>query len=136
MTAPPLSEQRMVALINHERQARGIRPLSADEGLMRLARERVEDMAARHYLGHEDPVTGELLARQLVQAAGYQSAWVGENWYAASTPPPDLVDEAMGWFMADPPHAANILESHHTQVGVGIAFNGEWWLLVQIFTGP
>jgi uncharacterized protein YkwD len=42
---------------------------------------------------------------------------------------------AMGWFMTDPPHYRNILGTNYSSVGVGIAFNGRQWLLVQDFAG-
>jgi hypothetical protein len=46
-----------------------------------------------------------------------------------------IVDAAMAWFMTDPPHAQGILSTHFTFVGVGIAFNGSQWLLIQNFAG-
>ena len=41
----------------------------------------------------------------------------------------------MAWFMTDSLHANNILNPQFTGVGVGIAFNGQQWLLVQDFSG-
>jgi uncharacterized protein YkwD len=45
------------------------------------------------------------------------------------------VDAAMAWFMTDPPHAQGILSTSYTRVGVGLAYNGSQWLLVQNFAG-
>lgn len=141
ISAPPASgsaaaaEQYTIDLINQQRAANGLPPLLRDETLMGVARARVADMVARNYTGHNDPVTGANLGRALIRAAGYTSNFVGENWYGTVNAPPAIVDIAMGWFMTDPPHARNILHPNYVYVGVGIAFNGRQWLLVQNFAG-
>ena len=90
-------------------------------------------MVTRRYTGHNDPITGVPLGPALMQAAGYSP--VGENWYGTRVGPPDIADVAMRWFMTDPPHYQNILNPRYTGVGVGIAFNGQQWLLIQDFGG-
>jgi len=129
------AEQYTIDLINAERVAAGVAPLLRDESLVGIARARVADMVARGYTGHDDPVTGEQLARNMIRAAGYTSSYLGENWYGSIQAPPGLVDTVMAWFMTDPPHAQNILSPNYAGVGVGIAFNGQQWLLVQDFAG-
>ncbi len=47
---------------------------------MSITRAQVADMIARGYTGHNDPVTGAPLGRQVMRAAGYTSAYLGENW--------------------------------------------------------
>ena len=42
----------------------------------------------------------------------------------------------MNWFMTDDLHARAILSTNFTVVGVGIAFNGTQWLLIQNFAAP
>jgi uncharacterized protein YkwD len=141
VVAPPPSadvaaaEQYCIDWINSERAAVGVAPLARDETLMSIARARVADMIARGYTGHNDPVTGESLGRAMMQAAGYTSNYVGENWYGTINAPPAIVDVAMTWFMTDPPHYRNILSPNYVGVGVGIGFNGQQWLLVQNFAG-
>ncbi|MGQ0604450.1 MAG: CAP domain-containing protein [Anaerolineales bacterium] len=127
--------QRMIDLINSHRAAVGLGPLARDEGLMGIAQARADDMAARGYLGHDDPATGAPLARELLRAAGYTSAFLGENWYASGKTMPGAVDHAMAWFMGDAPHRANILSPKFVSAGVGIAFKGELWVMVQNFAG-
>lgn len=129
------AEQYVIDLINAERAAAGVAQLLRDETLMGIARARVADMVARGYTGHNDPVTGEPLARSMMRAAGYTSSYLGENWYGSIQSPSGLVDVAMAWFMTDPPHARNILSPNYVGVGTGIAFNGQQWLLVQDFAG-
>lgn len=129
------AEQYTIDLINGQRAAAGVPALIRDETLMGIARARVADMIARGYTGHNDPVTGAALAREMMRAAGYASVYVGENWYGSIRPPPGIVDVAMGWFMTDPPHARNILSPNYVGVGVGIGYNGRQWLLIQNFAG-
>ena len=129
------AEQYCLDRINAERATAGVAPLLRDETLMSIARARVADMIARGYTGHNDPLTGEPLARAMMQAAGYTSNFLGENWYGTINPPPTIVDIAMNWFMTDPPHYRNILSPNYVWVGVGIGFNGQQWLLIQNFAG-
>jgi uncharacterized protein YkwD len=129
------AEQYMIDLINQQRSAAGVAPLARDEALMAVARGRVADMVARGYTGHHDPVTGVSLGPVNIRAAGFTSPYAGENWYGTIRPPPANVDVAMSWFMTDPPHARNILSPNYVYVGVGIAYNGRQWLLIQNFAG-
>jgi uncharacterized protein YkwD len=129
------AEVYMVDLINQQRVAAGAAPLLMDPLLMSVARGRVDDMVARGYTGHNDPSTGAALGPQMMRAAGFTSNFVGENWYGTIKPPPTNVEVAMGWFMTDPPHASNILSPYYAYVGVGLAFNGRQWLIVQNFAG-
>ena len=128
------AEQYTVDLINVRRAAAGIAPLAANATLMSVARGRVADMVARGYTGHNDPVTGAALGPAMMRAAGFGGP-VGENWYGTLKGPPAIADVAMGWFMTDPPHYHNILGTNYMSVGVGIAYNGRQWLLVQDFAG-
>jgi uncharacterized protein YkwD len=129
------AEQYTIDLINIQRAAAGVPALARDETLMGIARARVNDMVARGYTGHNDPVTGAALGKDWMRAAGYTSPFVGENWYGSIKPPPAIVEIAMAWFMTDPPHYRNILSPNYVGVGVGIAYNGRQWLLVQNFAG-
>ncbi|MCC7362445.1 MAG: hypothetical protein IT317_23395 [Anaerolineales bacterium] len=138
--APPVSadvaagEQYTIDLINAQRANIGLPPLARDETLMGIARARVADMVARGYTGHNDPVTGVALGRSMILAAGYRLA--GENWYGTHTGPPGTGEVAMNWFMTDDLHARAILNPNYTVVGVGLAFNGAQWLLIQNFAAP
>jgi len=137
--APPASadaaagEMYTVELINAQRAALGLAALAADPTLMGIANSRVADMVARGYTGHNDPVSGVALGPALMIAAGFHP--VGENWYGSRLGPPTIADVAMKWFMTDAPHYQNILNPRYTGVGVGIAYNGAQWLLVQDFAG-
>ncbi len=140
MDTPPAAdvaaaEFYMVDLVNAQRQAAGLAPLIADPTLMSVARARAADMVARNYTGHYDPVTGASLARPAMRAAGFTSSFLGENWYGSGQALPGAVDVAMNWFMADAPHRNNILNPNYAFLGVGLAYNGRLWLMVQNFAG-
>ncbi len=138
--APPVSgdvaaaEQYTVVLINAQRAVRGLALLAANPTLMSIANARVADMVARGYTGHNDPATGVALGPAQMRAAGF-AGLVGENWYGTRLGPPANAEVAMKWFMTDPPHYQNILNPRYDGVGVGIAYNGQQWLLVQDFAG-
>lgn len=140
LVAPPVSadvaadEQYTIDLINAQRANAGLPPLARDETIMNIARARVADMVARGYTGHNDPVTGEGLGRRMILNAGYRLA--GENWYGTRNGPPATGETAMNWFMTDDLHARAVLSPNYTVVGVGIAFNGTQWLLIQNFAAP
>jgi uncharacterized protein YkwD len=135
--APPVAadvaaaEQYNIDLINAQRAAAGLPAYERDEVIMGIARARVADMVARGYRGHYDPISGISLGRSMILNAGYSRA--GENWYGHRNGPVAIAEAAMAWFMTDPPHAQGILNANFTVVGVGIAFNGTQWLLVQNF---
>ncbi len=140
VVAPPVSadvaagEQYTIDLINAQRANVGLPPMARDETLMGIARSRVADMVARGYTGHNDPVTGAALGRDMILGTGYRLA--GENWYGTRTGPPGTGEVAMNWFMTDALHANSILSVNFTRVGVGIAYNGTQWLLIQNFAAP
>jgi uncharacterized protein YkwD len=126
-------EQAIIDLTNTYRAQSGLAPLARDEGIMAVARSRSNDMVARDYFGHYDPVTGQSLARPLIQALGYSRA--GENIYWSGKALGDLPSIAVGWFMGDAPHRDNILNSAYRVVGVGVVWNGVGWTLTQDFGG-
>jgi uncharacterized protein YkwD len=129
------AEQHMVDSINAERAAQKLPPLAQDPTLMSIARARVADMVARHYTGHYDPVTGEGLGKAMMTAAGYTSGFKAENWDSEHGGVSQAADAAMAFFMGDQPHADVILGPNFVGVGVGLAFNGKEWLVVQVFAG-
>lgn len=128
------AEQAIIELTNSYRAQSGLGPLARDEGIMAIARGRSTDMVNRGYFGHYDPITGQSLAKPLILSLGYNRA--GENIYWSGKPLSDLPSNAVGWFMGDAPHRANILNTGYTVLGVGVVWNGVGWTLTQDFGGP
>lgn len=129
------AEQQAIDLTNAQRVAKSLPPVARDETLMGIARARVADMVARNYTGHYDPVTGVGLGKAMMHAAGYSSGFLAETWYGWPKGPAEAVTVAMNYFMGDPPHTDVILGANFVGVGVGLAWNGKEWLLVQDFAG-
>jgi uncharacterized protein YkwD len=128
------AEQAVIDLTNSYRAQNGLSPLARDEAIMNIARARSADMVARNYFGHTDPITGASLAKPLILALGYGRA--GENIYWSGKELAGFSAAAVGWFMGDAPHRANILNVSYTAIGVGIVWNGLGWTLTQNFGGP
>ena len=129
------AEQAIIELSNQQRIISGLAPFGRDQTIMAIARERLNDMIARSYFSHYDPLTGAALAREAILASGYSRG--GENIYwSGSVDLPEFPRRAIDWFMGDPLHAAGILSTSFSLVGVGIAWNGQGWMVVQNFATP
>ena len=118
-------ELMMVKAINEERQKRGLPPYRVDQQLTMAARAHAQDMVARGYFDHVTP-EGKTL-RDRLRERGLEPYWAGENWLRAVRPADEVVQYAMEWFMADPPHRDNILHSHYDRVGVGVTEGPSGW---------
>jgi uncharacterized protein YkwD len=118
-------ELAMVKAINEERQKRGLPPYRVDQQLTMAARAHAQDMVARGYFDHVTP-EGKTL-RDRLRERGLEPYWAGENWLRAVRPTDEVVQYAIEWFMADPPHRDNILHTHYDRVGVGVAEGPSGW---------
>jgi hypothetical protein len=118
-TGPALAdfESDVIDLVNAERQARGIRPLSYDPDLAAAARGHSQDMATQNYVGH-DSLDGTTFDDRLM-AEGYICGTCGENIAAGYQSPQDVVN---AW-MSSSGHRDNILNEGFCDIGVGYAFN-------------
>jgi uncharacterized protein YkwD len=122
--AAPASPQAPVAtlcLLNAERAAQGLGPLSADVHLTAAASAFAADMVARQFFDHVSPDGGTMMDR--LHAAGWHpaGAWsAGENiaWGSGDLATPALIVDA---WMHSAGHRANILNGAFTQIGLGIA---------------
>jgi|GEM_PF-637822 len=110
-----------LCLLNEQRGAHGLSPLSESAKLDRAADDYAADMVAREFFDHVSPGGGTMLDR--IKAAGWvpNGSWsAGENiaWGSGSlATPASIVD---GW-MHSAGHRANILTGAYTQIGIGIA---------------
>ena len=125
-------EQEMYTLINLARARAGAPIVAADPTLQAIAQTRSRDMLARHFFAHTDPVTNEPLAQILLRRLGLNIPY-GENIFFSAAYDAAFADEAMQWLMADAPHRDNILRADWTDVGVGVASDGQTTIATQIF---
>jgi uncharacterized protein YkwD len=109
----------MLALINAERIKVGARPLVVDIAFQTVAHARTADMLARNFASHDDPVTGERLAKSMLAKLGV-TVPSGENFYWGWPYRADFVEKAHAWYMSDPPHRDNIISRYWTVIGVSV----------------
>jgi len=131
---PPASgltatEQKMISLVNQEREKRGLQPLSVDMKLVQLAREKSQDMIDNNYFGHTSPTLGTPF--QMLRSAGVLYIYAGENLAGAGT-----VASAHRNLMNSSGHRHNILNPKYTHIGIGIARGGPYGMMItQLFAG-
>ncbi|HWJ68362.1 MAG TPA: CAP domain-containing protein [Nocardioides sp.] len=119
-----LLEDRVVALTNVHRRARGCAPLRTNAYLRKAARGHTVRMALREVMSHQLP--GEPRFTTRITNAGY-TRWrrVAENVARGFAGPRDVV---RAW-MQSPGHRRNILDCRLRDLGVGVVLrDGQlWW---------
>jgi uncharacterized protein YkwD len=119
----PDLEAGMLALLNNERQAHGLRPFRADPEAADVARRHSVDMFARGYFSHVTPEGDDPFERMRRGKLRFVAA--GENLAFARTLP-----MAHKGLMDSPGHRANILRPAFGRVGIGIVDGGRYGLMV------
>jgi uncharacterized protein YkwD len=109
-------ESDVIDLVNAERAAQGLHPLSYDHRLAVAAGDHSEDMGLQGYFSHTS-LDGQTVADRITDA-GYSYNTYGENIAAGYSTPEDVID---GW-MSSPGHRANILNSNFRDIGVGYVY--------------
>lgn len=120
-------EIEVIRLVNEHRQKNGLKPLTANWELSRVARYKSQDMVDNRYFAHNSPLYGTPF--QMIKAFGISYRTAGENIAYGQRTPKQVVD---GW-MNSSGHRANILNAAYTQIGVGYVPNGHYW--TQMFIG-
>ncbi len=115
----------VLELVNEERAAEGLDPLSLDVNMTEQAMERAAQVTL--YFEHEFPTGGSLLSTLMNQYPTAYGYTAGEN-IALNQASPTAV---MTSWMNSSGHKANILNSSFTTIGIGY-FEGGW---VQVFGG-
>ncbi len=116
-------EQRVLELINVERQKAGLAPVAYNGTLDSSAEKRASHMANVGKMAHEGIGDGDPGAR--ARAEGWRKAW-GENLATGQTSPEQVVRE----WMNSTTHRRNILDPNFRSMGVGYvtAANGRsYW---------
>lgn len=111
------AEQRMVNLINQERQKAGLSALRANAELSRVARFKSADMIEQDYFSHQSSTYGSPFDMMKKFGIHYRAA--AENIACNAS-----VDAAHKALMNSPGHRANILNGTYTEVGIGIVEGG------------
>lgn len=114
-------ENRVLTLVNIERQKAGLPALKMDATLRTVARKKSQDMQAKRYFSHTSPTYGSPF--QMMKSFGITYKIAGEN-IAMGQKTPEAVVKA---WMNSPGHRANILKPGYTHIGVGYVANGSYW---------
>lgn len=122
-----VQEEILLNLLNQERIAQGLSPLTLDAELSRIARIKSADMRDNHYFAHESPTYGHV--SDMLKTFGYSFSGAGENIAHHAT-----TEKAHAAFMSSDGHRRNILSSAWQKVGLGIAYDANGYVYVtQIF---
>jgi uncharacterized protein YkwD len=138
---PPPSDQVQFALwqINQERAARGIAPLSLNSAISAVASAHAWDMINYGYFSHTGRDGSTVSTR--MRRAGISFSWSGENLcYLGGNSLHSTLQWCHSTFMSEPypgyaNHIGNILGTHYSRVGIGIAQSGAKIIVVWDFAG-
>ena len=114
-------EQEVIRLVNVERAKAGLKALTEDWELSRVARYKSQDMHDLRYFSHNSPTYGSPF--DMMKAFGIRYRTAGENIAMGYRTPAAVVQ---GW-MNSPGHRANILNASYTKIGVGYVASGNYW---------
>ena len=114
-------EREVVRLVNKERTQRGLKALTYDWQLSRVARYKSQDMSDNNYFSHTSPTYGSPFEMMKKFGISYRSA--GENIAKGQRTPEEVVN---AW-MNSSGHRANILSTSFTKIGVGYVSKGKYW---------
>ena len=120
-------EMEVIRLVNEIRVQNGLKELTYNWELSRVARYKSRDMKDNKYFSHTSPIYGSPF--DMIRSFGITYRSAGENIAKGYRSPQDVVN---GW-MNSSGHRANILNSSYTQIGVGYVADGNYW--TQMFIG-
>ena len=127
-TPPPTSdlEWYFIQLVNDDRAAAGVGPVTLDAHLQTAAASHTAWMTANGIASHIEsgiqPMTMDQIPARMT-AAGYDGQYMAENiWWTSISGPLDqaVAQQLEQSLMNDPPHAANILNPAYTDIGLSL----------------
>lgn len=121
--------KEMIALINKERENRGLKPVIENAKLDAVAKAHSVDMVEAGFFSHDSPTTGNPFNR--LKAANISFSTAGENIAMDHS-----VQEAHEHLLQSPGHRRNILLPNITQIGIGIVRSGNHLYITQMFLRP
>ena len=119
----PDLEASMLDMVNRERRAAGLSPLSPDPELTEVARRHSSDMFARGYFAHDTPEGRNPFDR--MREGGVRFLAAGENLALAPS-----LQVAHNGLMNSPGHRRNIMDPQFGRLGIGVMDGGVRGLMV------
>ena len=133
IAAADTASETVVIRTNVERRKLGLAQLARSNRLMRAAQLQADQMAASLTMSHELPRARYRTMDDRLDAVEYRYRAAGEN---VAEGYPGAASVVAGW-MTSPGHRANIVSTHYTEIGAGVATgrNGRrFW--AQVFGAP
>ncbi|MFP7735687.1 CAP domain-containing protein [Priestia aryabhattai] len=121
-------EQKVVDLVNQEREKQGLKPLTLNKELSDVARIKSKDMMDKGYFDHNSPTYGSPF--DMMKQFGIEYTTAGENIAKGQQSPEDVMN---AWMNSDG-HRKNILNPDFTEIGVGYV-KGDTTYWTQQFIG-
>ncbi|MBN7772863.1 CAP domain-containing protein [Clostridium aminobutyricum] len=106
-------EQQVANIVNQERAAAGLAPLTLSTELSKAAEAKAQDMLTNNYFSHTSPTYGSPF--DMMKQFGISYTTAGENIAMGQQTPQSVMD---AW-MNSSGHKANILNSKYGKIGVG-----------------
>ena len=125
--ATDITVEKILQLVNLERQKANLEPLVLSPNLSEAAQDKGVDMFAKNYWAHISP-TGTT-PWEFITKSGYNYIYAGEN-LAKSF---DKSEDVITAWMKSPTHRANILKPEYNEIGLSVkngVLNGEETTLV------
>jgi len=126
--SPEQMEDKLLVLVNSEREAHRLPPLAFDPLLRELARGHSDKMASAGVLAHDFP--GYPALEERAASAGLPFTKIGENVADGETFVVRFFHEAL---LASPRHRENILDPEFTHLGIGFVRRGDARWVTQEF---
>lgn len=120
----PLNADKIFALVNQERTKQGLQPLAIDTEISAVSQLKADDMVARNYFSHYDPITNKNTTWDnpvWQKKCTYTSENISKDWRTN--------EEVVSGWMGSKPHHDTILNARYSTSG--IATNGS--IVVQHF---
>ncbi len=112
-------EQEIVRLVNQERAKQGLKPLTENWEISRVARIKSQDMANDNYFSHDSLTYGTPF--KMLSNYGIKYSQAAENIAKGQKTAQEVVNS----WMNSTGHRANILNPNYNQIGVGVGQKGK-----------
>src|SRR3989344_1321165 len=125
--ATDITVEKILQLVNLERQKANLEPLVLSPNLSEAAQDKGVDMFAKNYWAHISP-TGTT-PWEFITKSGYNYIYAGANMAKSF----DKSEDVITAWMKSPTHRANILKPEYTEIGLSVkngVLNGEETTLV------
>lgn len=121
-------ENKILQLMNQKRTEAGLKPLTMDSTLLKIARYKSNHMIQYNYFDHKTPQGNNWTA--WLRAIGYKYTTTGENIAYNNYDPVELFNQ---WWNS-PGHRANMMNASYTKVGIGVIYSNSKYMGTQTFS--